>query len=554
MANDINDTKKNGGKNPRTKKILSPRSTVRTLALKFYAEQVPGWQNGQHGLQAPIMCGNVSANAAQANHANAMLAKDVIEDNILKMDKTEIQVICILHDKDTMVDEKDFWDPPTEKPHFHIIVRVLGKAPLRVSTILNWLGIVYRKGVDDKLWIEHGVETVGNFASYAMYLTHETKQAELDGKYPYDFNELISNLTPDELRDVRKGYIDPSRVKVKVEDMAKLDETAYDMGYNLKDFSKWYGSLPFEVRCNMKMRTVERSYNRGVDDRVMLGETVTRLCVYISGAHNTGKTYAATHTFTDHGQRALSVEGGGTGKFDLLQPYHDAIIINDDVCPNLLNMSDNKICRAYRRNKDNPAWAGHYLIVTSNWTFDEFLDRCHLGNEENRNAAKSRFYVCHLEKIDGARRLVLDEASKRGSDARQRERLQMFRDFQDKFNEIIRTYVPEVCDIDYDQEEEGRRLAAFRQKCDIIHEAYYEMLYCLVSHRSDDIITINHGVVPYMPADDPFTGKRYTKDFQTDPFIRRLNEECKANPLMDREGVLNSLHEMEFEYQALLTC
>ena len=71
------------------------------------------------------------------------------------------------------------------------------------------------------------------------------------------------------------------------------------------------------------------------------------------------------------------------------------IIIDDDVCPNLLNMTDNYICRAYKRQSNNPAWTGKYFIVTSNYTFDEWIAMCKLG-EKHYEAAHSRFYICEI--------------------------------------------------------------------------------------------------------------------------------------------------------------
>lgn len=91
------------------------------------------------------------------------------------------------------------------------------------------------------------------------------------------------------------------------------------------------------------------------------------------------------------GKSVLSVGGGGSGKFDNLRPDHDCIIIDDDVCPNMLNMCDNKICHAYRRNKNNPVWAGGFLIITSNLDFEEFARRCGLKTRDLRDIKIPQF-------------------------------------------------------------------------------------------------------------------------------------------------------------------
>lgn len=412
------------GKDKKKKINLTMRSMVRTLSLKFYDEQMPdGW-------------GQVKV--------------------IIRGIGKEYQVIAIRHDRDTNKD--DIWKPSIEKPHYHIIVRVIGKNPVHVSTILNMLNIEYRPDVDETLWNEHGVETVKNFGAMAMYLTHDTEQAQLDGKEKYELEELVSNLSMDEIKQVREGYIrvSASNKKVSMEELSKLDEEAYKMGYDLKDFDEWYRSLPFQIRSNAKMKTIRESYNMGASERAELKENLNRLCVFIEGESNTGKTYATIHALD--GKRILPVGGGGTGKFDELSTGHDALVIDDDSSPRLLNMCDNYICQAYRRGRNNPWWCGRYFIVTSNLSFREWVEECGIKTTQYKHgiesesshyrAIKTRFYVCHIENIGGINQLVCDSSSTRGTSSARIERKEMFKQFRDKFNTIMAEYVPESEAID----------------------------------------------------------------------------------------------------------
>lgn len=109
------------------------------------------------------------------------------------------------------------------------------------------------------------------------------------------------------------------------------------------------------------MKTIRESYDRGVNARIEEGAEMLRLCVFIHGEPNSGKTYASEKALSD--KRYLTIKGGGSGKFDNLRVDHEAIIIDDDVCPNLLNMTDNYICRAYKRQSNNPAWTGNILLL-----------------------------------------------------------------------------------------------------------------------------------------------------------------------------------------------
>lgn len=398
--------------------VLSIHSPVYAVAIKCYDEQLAAGEAGDYeGLAGMIRA----------------------------VDPQKYHVLAIRHDRDIITD--GIWDAAAEKPHYHVIVRCADrKSRVKVSTVMNMFGICFRRGTDDALWKEHGVETVGNFAGYAMYLTHETEQAERDGKELYDVSEIVSNLTPEEITQVREGYVRVRENQRVTQDMlASLDREAFDLGHGLKDFDGWYNALPFSVRSNSKIKTIRESYERGADARLAENSEMLRLCIFIQGKPNTGKTYGAEQALS--GMKVLKVGGGGTGKFDNLTPSTDVIIIDDDTCPNLLNMSDNYLCRAYRRMSNNPVWAGQYLVVTSNKPFDEWVRGCGIKDEKHISAIRSRFFICHLEDFGGYLpdiapfpELKLDAYSDRGTDAANNERFGMFEAFEKRFNASLAVY------------------------------------------------------------------------------------------------------------------
>lgn len=399
---------------------LTMESSVKTLALKIYDEQMPD-------------------------------GVEVVADEITRIDKTEYQVVMIKHYRDYQGD--DFYAPSIEKPHYHILLRVVGRgkngvSPRKVKTILRMLHIVFRPGVDDAIRERHGLETARHFENYITYLLHKTPEAIADGKAPYSIDEFITNLTIDEIQQVLDGYcrLTENRIRVGVREMSEIDEKAFDLGYSLKDFEEFYDSLPFSVRSHSKMKTVLESYMRGVEKRALEDDEVNRLCVFISGMKNTSKTYSCKHALD--GTRILTIGGGGTGKFDNLRPSTEAIIVDDDILPNALNMTDNKMCRAYRRQKNNPWWCGNKVIVTSNLDFEDWLRTCGIG-EKHFDAMRSRFYVCHVEKIDDVYQLLCDSVSTRGTIAEQKNRLARFIDFQKRYNEISAKYVPDDISVNY---------------------------------------------------------------------------------------------------------
>ena len=424
---DSNEKKEHKG-SKKKRKVLPYYAKVYSFAIKCYDEQLPlGWEETCERIRA--------------------------------IDK-KYHILAIKHDKDLITD--GIWEVATEKSHYHIIIRCsTSKDRVHVCTILKMLGIEFRKGFDDALWANHGVESVGEFCGYAMYLTHETKDAIADGKEKYEITEIISNLTLEEIKQVREGYnrlIDKSK-RVLTEDLEILDKQAFQMGYEMKNFDAWYSSQPFIIRSNSKMRTIRESYEMGVNMRIQENSQMCRLCVFIAGAPNTGKTYAAEQAL--RGKRILSIGGGGSGKLDELRADHEAIIIDDDICPNLLNMSDNKICRAYRRNRNNPPWAGQYFIVTSNLTFREWVEKCGIRTREDSRfgvldldsahyqALLSRFCIGRVaESGEGYNQLYIEQMSERGSVEVQQERLEMMKEFLAKYNAVIKTYDPKKVKVD----------------------------------------------------------------------------------------------------------
>lgn len=405
-------------------KVLKAEAKVYAFAIKCYDEQMPGgWK-----------------------HVVAL---------IKAIDKKGYHIIAIRHDRDLVTD--GIWDTATTKPHYHIIIRCTSRdARIRVRTMLKMLGIEFRPGIDDALWKEHGIESIGDYTGYAVYLTHETKDAIEDGKEKYEMWELVSNLELGEIEQIREGYnrLIDGKKRLTTPELEALDKDAKEMGYNMKNFESWYDSQPFIVRSNAKMKTIRESYERGVNIRLQEGSQICRMCVFIHGKPNTGKTYAAEQALA--GKRQLQIGGGGTGKLDELRCDHEAIIVDDDILPNLLNMSDNKICRAYKRNRNNPPWAGKYLIITSNLSFADWVEKCGIRAKDDfgRNTAHydallSRFCVGRILPSEaGYNQLYIQSMSTRGSTEVQKERADMMSDFLDKYNAIIKTYDPEKVSVD----------------------------------------------------------------------------------------------------------
>ncbi len=298
-------------------KLANPTSMdscMDTAAFKFYDEQLP------NGI-------------------------DKLIEAVKTADKSKKQVLLIKHDKDTV--KENFWEVSAEKPHYHLILRyVNGHKGSKLKYVLQEFGIVYRRPEDELLLENHGAEKCGDFAKYATYLTHDTKEAIRACKYRYELTDIISNCTLEEIEMIREGYVRLNTfIKISDEEMEALDREAYDIGYKMKDFNKWYYELPVKIRSNTRMKEIEKHYHRGVYERYEKDRNINRLCIFIKGDAAVGKSFTTDKTIRELGLLPLlAVDGGGTGKFDELQCYTQAMILDDYAAENMLNLSVNKYC------------------------------------------------------------------------------------------------------------------------------------------------------------------------------------------------------------------
>lgn len=401
---------------------LTLESTVKTVAFKVYDEQLSDDESGKTKFEQ-------------------------LKERIVTIDRGRYIVLCIRHDRDTLGD--DYWKPSIEKPHYHILVLVMNgdkmaDSGVKVRTIQKLIGVTFRPNLDDNLLREHGVETLKSTPAYTTYLLHKTEQAMADGKTPYELEEIISNISQEEIKQIMDGYSTPAsaRGKASLGTMIELDEKAEQLGYELGNFKEWYHSQPLVVRNNGKMKQIRESYVHGVERRVDENSYVTRCCIFIKGEHNDGKTYTSELALKDIGVKDMvSIGGQETGKFDDITPYTKAILVDDDTLPNPLNVADNKMTKLYKRNKDNPYWCGTYLVVTSNLDFGKWIyEKCGITDPKQIEAVRSRFFICETKHVNGKTRLECSSPSKRGTEADQLERKELYMKFRDAFHKRINEY------------------------------------------------------------------------------------------------------------------
>lgn len=403
--------KNKGAKQTKNRGGLTMASTVPDLSIKVYEEQISG------GFPA-------------------------LFERIQALDKKEWQALAIVHDEDLNADE--IFEPAKNKPHAHILDRRANpKDRRKVSTFLNALGITFRPGLDDDIWKNRGVERIQDMGAAVAYLTHETPEAEKAGKYIYDRDRIISNLDPDEINQLREGYlrIVPNTRRVDLKTQAELAQMAYEFGYTGKLWEEFEASLPFVLQKGQTYNLYLRKYEEGLTKRMEEKQAINRLAIFIQGAPNCGKTYGARETILQMGLSLFVVHGGTkTAKLDNLKESHEAILVDDATLPDLLGMTDNRAIGVYKRQRGVPWWCGSLLVICSNKSIDDYLRACNILDKDEKEAAKSRLYICRVVEQNGEPALVLDSYSQRGTPEEQKARAEMFAKFARPMVESMRAY------------------------------------------------------------------------------------------------------------------
>lgn len=449
------EKKKKKSKRGKSKKNkhLTIHSRTLTLALKFYPEQMMNTQARQ-SITNP-KTGRIDyslwTDGDLLDQAKAYLTERIKNFstyfNSFKspQDKSkrhwEVEAIC--HDRDEVANPDDMFAPAIVKPHFHVIIRDANNKRFFVETVLKALGLHYQKE-DSELFYEHGCTTVADFNAYSVYLTHETEQAKKDGKELYDLSEVMTNMTLDELKDIRAGYSRlQSKSKLSDHDWNELANYASKLGDEFGDFDAWSKSvLTFAQRTGRKFKALQDEFNKHLTDAVDDSPDLTRCCILISGNANDGKSWTTTHALQNLGEKIYPARSS-SGKYDGLQSTATAMTFDDRMITDALNVTDNRAVVLHGRGTGgDKAWLGRYVVVTTNLPIGDFFNNQVRFNSQIE-AIKSRFYTCilvydyyghgHLEVVDTCTRGTAKDIQARND---------LFTRFADEFNKLIANYHP----------------------------------------------------------------------------------------------------------------
>lgn len=344
----------------------------------------------------------------------------------------------------------------SEKPHAHLYVHFTERK--RFSTFLNDLkscNIDLMCNPEATKLLKHVVEEgkgfpneqrVGQGESYCVvYNCHaDNTSKNIKGKVEYPWNDPrhITTYTEEQFNEfVRLQNLTniPSFPK-EVSQGEKLNalKEARELGFRGGDFDEWYfNELPPVFRTTRFRSQLHDEYGYGLDNFLADSHNtnMTRLCIYLQGPRNVGKTYAVSYALEQLGYKVYSVsDGGGTGKMDDYHYWHDALVLDDASLDSLLDFADDKIYRCYRRGSRNNLFAAKVLAVTSNISFEDYYKRTHHINtdgdawdpkhDEEYQALCSRFIRVSV----GADGHIVGPIAQelRGTPERQNEKLELF--------------------------------------------------------------------------------------------------------------------------------
>ena len=301
----------------------------------------------------------------------------------------------------------------SEKPHCHAYLKVKTGKRTMFSTFLNDLksvGITL-DGCEDIGLLKHVIEDghgfpneqkLGQGESYCLvYNRHDDSMSALKGKhiYPWDDPHHFTTYTEDYYKNClleQRRLNDSSRFTnsrdLSSSETLQIMSEARVLGESGGDFDKWFfEDLPIEVRRGIKdFSKIAREYDYGITQYLSdpIHTDMTRVCLYVEGPRNVGKSGSLVRALSELGYPTFVVsQGGGTGKMDEFKYSHKALVLDDTSVKGFFSYADDKICRAYKRNSGNPLFACTYLAVTSNKDIATYYSRvCGHNLEANQGS------------------------------------------------------------------------------------------------------------------------------------------------------------------------
>lgn len=456
---------------------INVESQVRTLALKFYIEQLMPAEERQKYTQLLAIRDDKNANVYQQQ--NAMMTAKEIEriyykkffDLIENFKYKDYKIVAIYHDKDYAESKGSPFVAAIKKGHWHVVIWrdnfKVQKKRFRIKTIIKMLGLCYAPQLDTELWKKKGAEVVkSSISNYVTYFLHETQDAIDAGKHQYSKEEIAKNFSNEELEEIFK-YYEKTRKKSSI-DWDELDREAVERGYKVLDFDGWIKKkLSVVQRASSTFKIVRKDYEEALTKGIEAIGDITRCSIMIHGRGNLGKTYNTLKAFKALGLRYYDATTG-SGKFDNLTAMTDALTFNDVGVSNPKNVFDDRAVLLHRRFSGDRPWCGTYAVLTCNGspyknicamagitTGGRDYDNLTHDEKEDYDAISQRLFICRINPI--TKELVLEKPQERGGDKAKEAHRKLFDAFKTMFDMSLASYDYKPDAKDYKNESDAQK-------------------------------------------------------------------------------------------------
>ena len=379
----------------------------------------------------------------------------ILRDYLNGLELKNIKFYAIVHHKELTNNFDTDLKDKEEKPHIHMIFR--SNYSIRPSTVFKMIGVEINDS-DKSLYSKKGFYYLNtkrhDEVSSIVYLTHETDNAKLELKPLYNRNEIVTNDSAgyiDKCYEDYQTYFGGLRInkKGKVNSLEEqnilfdyLDEVS-KLGYELGDLNEYVDNIPRRYKYKYEDK-ISNAYFKGVQRRIQNNDRldVNRVSIYIYGEAGTGKSYGALHTLEDMGRKYYQVTASsGTGGEDDVMP-NQCLVYDDRLPANCLDKADDRICRTYRRNRNNGVFSGDFFIINHNKSFDDAFKDWFKNKNENDDklsevvkAMKTRFFILNVKNGE----VIVEQMNSRLSDF-YAEKEKKFMEFKAIFEKYIKDH------------------------------------------------------------------------------------------------------------------
>ena len=397
MTKPITSNKTN--RDGRKPKPLTPQNNTTTLAVRCYDEQ--------------CLYGSIEETLKR----------------IMMLDRNRYEAYAIAHNK-------------TGKTHLHIALKYRGKKSndsIRVSRILKDIGIRFRK--EDAIIMQNrGLETLGSWTGYFVYLCHKDAVSESLGKITYEISDFVTNLEPGVFKNKMQGRLPKRKIMAKEQFSLDCDE-AWQAGYDLWNRDRWMKTKrkDYVEYGEKKMNLIKDFFDEGRKERI--SSYLPQINIVIKISDNLSYDYYDIEQVTKKALADLNMSIAYANKDTV-----DAIICNPKRS-DMVERVDTTDGKSIEVVKESYFLLPNKVLISSKqnsliaWTYSIYIIDYLIDDQTIKDYEDKPYYYCIVSQHEKKLRCI--DVCRRGSNEEEIKRKKLFVDFMTSFNIHLETYVHE---------------------------------------------------------------------------------------------------------------